>query len=112
VLSFVRPLTDPVFVPVFLAHWFSLYYPWTSQIETRSQFSHYFSHCQPQKGLLLVNSIYGASQVAYNPSRLLHRGRIEEATITAIIEHTSGKKLQVDFGKVITALIDTWQEVE
>ena len=29
----------------------------------------------------------------------LHRGRIEEATITAIIERTSGKKLQVDFGK-------------
>lgn len=42
----------------------------------------------------------------------LHRGRIKEATITAIIERTSGKKLQVDFGKDMTALIDTWQVVE
>ena len=42
----------------------------------------------------------------------LHRGRIEEATITAIIEHTSGKKLQVDFGKDVTALINTWRVVE
>jgi len=37
----------------------------------------------------------------------LHRGRIEEATITAIIERTSGKKLQVDSGKDMTELIDT-----
>jgi len=42
----------------------------------------------------------------------LHRGRIEEATITPIIERTSCKKLQVDFGKDQTALIDTWQIVE
>lgn len=42
----------------------------------------------------------------------LHRGRIEEATITAIIEGTSGKKLQVDFGKDMTALIDTCQVVK
>ena len=37
----------------------------------------------------------------------LHRGRIEEAKITAIIEGTSGKKLQVDSGKDMTELIDT-----
>jgi len=42
----------------------------------------------------------------------LSNGRIEEATITAIIEHTSGKKLQVDFGKDVTALINTWRVVE
>ena len=41
----------------------------------------------------------------------LHRGRIEEATTTAIIERTRGKKLQVDFGQDMTALIDTRQEV-
>ena len=41
----------------------------------------------------------------------LHRGRIEKATITAIIERTSGKKLHVDFGKDMTALIDTRQVV-
>jgi hypothetical protein len=40
------------------------------------------------------------------------RGRIEEATITAIIERTSGKKLQVDFGKSMAALIETWQVVD
>ena len=40
------------------------------------------------------------------------RGRIEEATITEIIERTSGKKLQVDFGKKMAALIDTWQVVD
>jgi molybdopterin-binding protein len=39
-------------------------------------------------------------------------GRIEEATITAIVESTSGKTLQVDFGKDMTALIDTWQVVD
>jgi hydrogenase maturation factor len=39
----------------------------------------------------------------------LHHGRIEDA---AIIEHTSRKKLQVDFGKDMTAPIDTWQVVD
>jgi len=42
----------------------------------------------------------------------LSNGRIAEATITAITEHTSGKKLQVDFGKDVTALINTWRVVE
>ena len=31
---------------------------------------------------------------------------------SAVIERTRGKKLQVDFGKDQTALIDTWQVVE
>jgi hypothetical protein len=34
------------------------------------------------------------------------------ARITAIIENASGNKLQVDFGKDMTALIDTWQVVQ
>lgn len=42
----------------------------------------------------------------------LHRGRIEEATVKAIIEHTSDKKLQIDFGHDQTALIETWQVVD
>jgi hypothetical protein len=42
----------------------------------------------------------------------LHTGRIVDATIKAIIEHTDGKRLQVDFGKDETALIYLWQVVE
>jgi hypothetical protein len=32
--------------------------------------------------------------------------------MTAIIQFSSVKKLQVDFGKDMTALIDTWQVIE
>jgi hypothetical protein len=39
----------------------------------------------------------------------LNSGRIEEATVKAIIEHANGKKLQVDFGHDQTALVDTRQ---
>ena len=39
-------------------------------------------------------------------------GRIEEATIRAVIEHTDGIRLQVDFGHDETALIELWQIVE
>jgi hypothetical protein len=42
----------------------------------------------------------------------LHTGRIVEATVKAVIEHTDGKRLQVDFGKDETALIYLWQIVE
>jgi len=41
----------------------------------------------------------------------LHHGRIEDAVIKAI-EHTSSKKLQVDFGHDQTALIEPWQVVD
>ena len=41
----------------------------------------------------------------------MHRGRIVDATIKAIIDHTDGKRLQVDFGKDETALIHLWQIV-
>jgi hypothetical protein len=41
----------------------------------------------------------------------LHRGRIEEATVKAIIERTDGLRLQVDFGHEQTALIELWQVV-
>jgi hypothetical protein len=42
----------------------------------------------------------------------LHTGRIVEATAKAVIERTSGKRLQVDFGKDETALVYLWQVVE
>jgi hypothetical protein len=42
----------------------------------------------------------------------MHRGRIVDATIKAVIERTDGKRLQVDFGKDETALIRLWQVVE
>ena len=42
----------------------------------------------------------------------LSGGRIEEATIRAVIEHTDGIRLQVDFGHDETALIELWQVVE
>ena len=41
----------------------------------------------------------------------LHAGRIEEATIRAIVEHADGLRLQVDFGFNQTALIYEWQVV-
>jgi len=43
----------------------------------------------------------------------LHHGKIEDAVVKAIINHTEGTKLQVDgVGLDITALIDTRQVVE
>ena len=42
----------------------------------------------------------------------LHHGKIEDAVVRAVIEHTDGLKLQVDFGHEQTALIDMWQVVE
>jgi len=43
----------------------------------------------------------------------LHHGKIEDAVIRAVIQHTDGIKLQVDVvGLDLTALIDTRQVVE
>jgi hypothetical protein len=42
----------------------------------------------------------------------LSGGRIEEATIKAVIDSTDGQRLQVDFGKDETALIYLSQVVE
>ena len=42
----------------------------------------------------------------------LYTGRIVDATVKAVIDHTDGKRLQVDFGKDETALIHLWQVVE
>jgi hypothetical protein len=40
----------------------------------------------------------------------LHNGKVDDATIRAIID--GGEKLQVDFGKHETALVQKWQIVE
>jgi hypothetical protein len=42
----------------------------------------------------------------------VHTGRIEDAIVKAIVEHTDGLRLQVDFGHAQTALIHLWQVVE
>ena len=43
----------------------------------------------------------------------LHHGKIEDAVVRAVIQHTDGIKLQVDVvGPDLTALIDTRQVVE
>ncbi len=39
-------------------------------------------------------------------------GRIEEATVKAVIQHTDGIRFQVDFGHDQTALIELWQVVK
>ena len=36
----------------------------------------------------------------------LHHGKIEDAVVRAMIQHTDGLKLQIDFGHEQTALID------
>ena len=52
----------------------------------------------------------------YKPGQVirikLSNGRIEEATVKAVIYLGSTQKLQVDFGHDETALIDTRQLVE
>jgi hypothetical protein len=42
----------------------------------------------------------------------LSGGRIAEATIRTVVEHTDGVRLQVDFGHDQTALVELWQVVE
>jgi len=42
----------------------------------------------------------------------LHRGKIEDAVVRAVIQDDDGIKLQVDVGLDLTALIDTRQVVE
>ena len=42
----------------------------------------------------------------------LHHGKIEDAVVRAVIEHTDRLKLQVDFGHEQTALIEEWQVVK
>jgi hypothetical protein len=42
----------------------------------------------------------------------MHRGRIVDGTVKAVVNHTDGPRLQVDFGNDETALIYLWQVVK
>jgi hypothetical protein len=42
----------------------------------------------------------------------MHRGRIVDGTVKAVVDHTDGPRLQVDFGNDETALIYLWQVVK
>ena len=43
----------------------------------------------------------------------LHHGKIEDAVVRVVTQHTDGTKLQIDvIGLDLTALIDTWQVAE
>ena len=42
----------------------------------------------------------------------MHRGRIVDGTVRAVVNHTDGPRLQVDFGNDETARIYLWQAVE
>jgi hypothetical protein len=42
----------------------------------------------------------------------MHQGRMVTAEIKVVINHTTGLKFQVSFGKDLTAQIDAWQVVE
>jgi hypothetical protein len=70
----------------------------------------------------MVKSASGVGLVSKKPERQfhvgqririnVHSGRIEDATVKAIVEHTDGLRLQVDFGHEQTALIHLWQVIE
>ena len=42
-------------------------------------------------------------------SLTLHTGRIVDGTVRAIVEKTDGIRLQVDYGKYETALVELWR---
>ena len=42
----------------------------------------------------------------------MHRGRIVDVTVKAVVNHTDGPRLQVDFGNDETGLIHLWQVVK
>jgi hypothetical protein len=46
-------------------------------------------------------------EVGESVSVTLHTGRIVDATVRAIVEKTDGVRLQVDYGKDETALVET-----
>jgi hypothetical protein len=39
----------------------------------------------------------------------LHTGRLVEGVIRAVVERTDGVRLQVDYGKEETALVELWR---
>lgn len=47
--------------------------------------------------------------VGESVSVTLHTGRIVDGTVRAIVEKTDGVRLQVDYGKDETALVELWR---
>jgi hypothetical protein len=39
----------------------------------------------------------------------LHTGQIVDGTVRAVVPHTDGVRLQVDYGKDETALVELWR---
>ncbi|MGB7727020.1 MAG: hypothetical protein WBL50_03235 [Candidatus Acidiferrum sp.] len=39
----------------------------------------------------------------------LHTGRIVDGVVKAVVDHTDGTKLQVDYGHDETALVELWR---
>jgi hypothetical protein len=39
----------------------------------------------------------------------LHAGRIVDGTVRAVVERTDGMRLQIDYGKDETALVELWR---
>ena len=48
-------------------------------------------------------------KVGDSVSLTLHTGRIVDGTVRAIVEKTDGMRLQVDYGKDETALVELWR---
>jgi hypothetical protein len=48
-------------------------------------------------------------QVGDRVTLTLHTGRIVDGTVRAIVERTDGTRLQVDYGKDETALVEMWR---
>jgi hypothetical protein len=48
-------------------------------------------------------------KVGERVSITLHTGRIVDGTVRAIVERTDGIRLQVDYGKDETALVELWR---
>ena len=48
-------------------------------------------------------------QVGDRVTVTLHTGRLVEATVRAIVKNTDGVRLQVDYGKDETALVELWR---
>ena len=48
-------------------------------------------------------------QVGDRMSITLHTGRLVDATVRAIVKNTDGVRLQVEYGKDETALVELWR---
>ena len=53
--------------------------------------------------------IRGQFKVGESVSITLHTGRIVDGTVRAIVEKTDGVRLQVDYAKDETALVELWR---